>query len=74
MHAIRSTIGALQGTIEALKNQGMLRCAQVMEAELKKEQRKERELLRQEPAAAEAFMRLRKAEALEFQQRQLIAA
>ena len=68
VHVIRSTIGALQGTIEALKSMGVLRSVHHIEAELKKEQRKERELLRQEPAVAETCMRLRKAEALEFQQ------
>ena len=66
VHVIRSTIGALQGTIEGLKNQGVLRGVQAMEAELKKEQRKERELLREEPAVAETLIRLRKAEALAF--------
>ena len=74
VHAIRSTIGALQGTIEGLKNQGVLRGVQAMEWELKKVKRRERALLREEPAVAETFVRLRKAEEAAFQERQLIAA
>ena len=40
----------------------MHRCVQVLEMELYKSQRSERELLRTEPAVAEAFLRQRRAE------------
>ena len=42
-----------------------------MEGELRKERRRERDLVRESPAVAETFMRLRKAETAEFQEKKL---
>ena len=71
--AVRCSIAALQGTIEPLRQQGLLRGVQALEAELQKQRRRERELVRENPAVAETFMRWRKAEALEFHEKQRIA-
>ena len=71
--AVRCSIAALQGTIEPLRQQGLLRGVQALEAELQKQRRRERELVRENPAVAETFIRWRKAEALEFQEKQRIA-
>ena len=46
VHVVRSTIAALEGTIETLTHQGMLRGVQRMEADLQKQRRRERELVR----------------------------
>ena len=74
MHMIRTTIAALQTTIDTLKMTGVLRGVQCIEAELRKEQRRERDLVRESPAVAETFLRLRRAEAQEFQEKKLFVA
>ena len=60
--------------LEGMKGSGLVAPVAALEMELKKAQRAERELLRTEPAVAETFLRLRKAEAHEFHQKQLLAA
>ena len=57
------TIAALEATIENLRSIGSLRAAQCVEAELNKEKRKKRALLKGSPAVAAAFLQRRKAEA-----------
>jgi hypothetical protein len=70
----RATIAALAGHVDALREIGHLRGVQKMEEELSKEKRKERLLIRDSPAVAESFLRLRKAEERDnMQRRQLVA-
>ena len=57
------TIAALECHIEGLRSLGSLRAAQCVEAELNKERRKQRALLKDSPAVAAAFLQRRKAEA-----------
>ena len=59
---MKATIAALELTIESLRGIGSVRGVQSIEEELKKERRKERELLQESPAVADAFLRLRRAE------------
>ena len=63
VHQVKSTIAALEATIESLRDIGSVRGVQSIEAELKKERRKERQLVKESPAVADAFLRLRRAEA-----------
>ena len=74
VHVIESTIASLEFTIESLKGMGMVRGVQCLEEEIHKQRRRERDLVRESPAVAEGFMRLRKAEAEEFLRRKRIAA
>ena len=62
VHQVKTTIAALTTTLESLKAIGSVRPAQVVEEELKKERRRERALVKDSPAVAEAFLRLRRAE------------
>ena len=74
LHIVRTTIGAIESSIESLKMSGVIRGAQCMEAELSKERRRERDLMHESPAVAETFLRLRRAEAQEFHDKQLLAS
>ena len=56
LHQLQATIGALEATIESLRSIGSVRGVQSIEAELSKERRKERQLLAESPAVAEAFL------------------
>jgi len=62
LHQLQATIGALEATIESLRSIGSVRGVQSIEAELNKERRKERQLLAESPAVADALLRLRRAE------------
>ena len=74
LHIVRTTIGAIESAIESLKMSGVIRGAQCVEAELSKERRRERDLMHESPAVAETFLRLRRAEAQEFHDKQLLAS
>ena len=69
-HASRASIAALSMSIEAMKGTGLVRVVQTLEHELHKEERRERELVRTQPAVAEAFLRFRRADQLKFQEEQ----
>jgi hypothetical protein len=56
------TMAALEETIDGLKAIGSVRAVQCIEQELQKERRKQRTLLKESPAVADAFLRLRRAE------------
>ena len=62
VHKVKSTIAALQGSLEGLRAIGCVRGVQVLESMLAKEQREVRELVNESPAVADAFLRLRRAE------------
>jgi hypothetical protein len=62
VHQVKATMAALQATIEGLKAVGAVRSVQCVELALQKEKRKERALVRESPAVADAFWRLRAAE------------
>ena len=62
VHQVQATIASLEATIETLRGIGQVRAVQCIEAELKKERRRERQLVTQSPAVADAFARLRRAE------------
>ena len=62
VHQVEITIAALQGTLDSLKAIGSVRAAQCVEQELQKERRKQRALVKESPAVAESFLRLRRAE------------
>ena len=74
LQMLRVSTSAIKMHLEAMKGSGLVTPVQALEMELKKSQRAERALLRTEPAVAESFFRLRKAEAEEFHQKQRIAA
>lgn len=71
LHQVRISVAALQSSLESLKGTGNVRGVQVLEGELRKDRRRERELVKESPAVAETFLRLRQAEAEEFQQKKL---
>jgi len=71
---VRTTIAALESTLESLRMTGAVRGVQCIEAEIHRERKRERGLVCESPAVAEAFLRFRRAEASEFQQKQLLAA
>ena len=62
LHAVKATIAALEGTIDALRSIGSVRSVQCIEVELAKERRKARRLVEENPAVADAFLQLRQAE------------
>ena len=59
---VEITIAALEATIESLRSIGCLRGVQSIEAELQKERRKQRQLIKATPAVADAFLQRRRAE------------
>ena len=62
VHQVKATIASLEATIESLRAIGSVRGVQCIETELRKERRKERQLVTESPAVADAFLRLRRAE------------
>jgi hypothetical protein len=62
VHQVKSTIASLEATIEGLRAIGSVRGVHSIELELHKERRKERQLVRESPTVADAFLRLRRAE------------
>ena len=72
MQQIRVVIGGLEATLEMLRATAGLRCVQAVEEDLRQWRRRERELMRETPAVADTFLRLRKAEAQEFQAKKLV--
>ena len=62
VHHARATISALESTIDGLRAIGNVRGVQVIGAELAKERRRARQLVKESPAVADAFLRLRRAE------------
>ena len=62
VHRVRITMAALQEHIDGLRAIGHVRGVQCIEAELSKEKRKERALIKDSPAVADAFSRIRRAE------------
>jgi len=61
VHNVRVTMAALQEHIEGLRAIGHVRGVQCLLAELAKERRKERGLVKDSPAVADAFLRVRRA-------------
>lgn len=59
---VKSTIDALQATIETLQKIGQVSVVQSAQLQLDKERRKMRKLSQESPAVAESFARLRQAE------------
>jgi hypothetical protein len=62
VHQTHGTIATLEASIDNLKATGAVRAIQGLERELQNQRRKERELIREAPAVADAFLRLRRAE------------
>jgi len=62
LHQAKSTIAALEISFQSLRAIGSVRGAQAIEMELRKERKRARELLKGDPAVADAFARLRRAE------------
>jgi len=62
VHQVQTSIAGYQATIENLSAMGSVRGVQLMESELKREKRKERQLIAATPAVADSFLRLRAAE------------
>ena len=62
VHQVQATIASLEATIESIRGIGSVRAVQCREAELKKERRRERQLVTQSPTVADALARLRRAE------------
>ena len=63
VHHARATIASLESVLEGLRAIGSVRGAHGIEQELLKERRRERQIVGESPAVADAFCRLRKAEA-----------
>jgi len=74
VHVVHATQATLATVIDMLKSAGSVRSVQVVEAELQKEVRKERGIVRAHPAVAEAFARLRAAEAQSDLERSRVVA
>ena len=62
MHQSQITIAVLEANLDSLRASGSLRAAQCIEFELQKEMRKRRQLVKESPAVAETFLRLRAAQ------------
>ena len=73
VHHVKATIAGLEATIEGLRDIGSVRGVQCIEAELAKERRKARQLVKDSPAVADAFSRLRRAEEQEKYKNERIA-
>ena len=62
VHKAKATMAALEGTIEGLRAIGSVSGVHKIEVELGKVRRRQRRLVKESPAVADAFMRLRRAE------------
>ena len=62
VHHANATMAALQSAIDSLRAIGQVRGVQCIEAEMTKERRKVRLLVKDSPAVSDAFLRLRRAE------------
>jgi hypothetical protein len=62
VHQAKATIAALEAHLEGLRAIGSVKAVQCIEAELTKERRKVRAFVKESPAVADAFLRLRRAE------------
>jgi len=62
VHQVQITMAALQASLSSLIAIGALRAAQVVEQELGKEKRKQRAIIKESPAVADAFLQLNRAE------------
>ena len=62
VHRIQATMAALEGHIEGLRALGSVRGAQHIELELAHQRRVLRDVIKEHPAVADAFSRLRRAE------------
>ena len=62
VHEAEATLASLEAMLDSLKAMGQLRAIHCIEAEIHKVRRKQRQLVKEEPAVAEAFSRLRRAE------------
>ena len=71
---VEITMAALEATIESLRSIGCLRGVQSIEAELQKERRKQRQLIKATPAVADAFLQRRRAEDQDTLTRKRLAA
>ena len=69
VYQVRSTIAALELTIEALTAVGSVKAVHSVEAEIQKQRRIIRELVSHASAVAETFLQLRRAEEQEFQEK-----
>ena len=65
LYKVKGTMATLEATIGSLRAIGQVKGVQFMEAQLAKEQRKVRALVKESPAVADAFSRLRRAEVQE---------
>ena len=74
VHQVKTTIAVLEATIESLQAIGSVRGVQSIETELHKERRKERQLVQESPVVADAFLRLRRAEAQDALMKKRLAA
>ena len=70
---IRVTIAALEAALGSLKATGTLKGVHALEADLQQWRRRERELLKTCPAVAETFLRMRRAEAEEYETKKELA-
>ena len=73
VHRVKATMAALEATLEGLRAIGSVRSVQCIQQELAKERRKARLLVKDSPAVADAFLRLRRAETQERLMSQRIA-
>ena len=62
IHKVQATIVALEGQLDGMRVIGQVRGVQIIQTELSKQKRKVRELVKESPAVADAFQRLRRAE------------
>lgn len=74
VHQLHTSIAVLESMIDNLKGIGQVSSVQHLEAQLRKEKRQEREIIRVAPAVAESFGRLRAAESQEDFKRCRLAA
>ena len=65
VHKVQATMAALEAHIEGLRIVGSVRGVASLQRELNKERRKARALIKESPAVADAFQRLRTAEDME---------
>ena len=71
---VEMTIAGLESTIESLRAIGSVSGVQSIELELKKERRRKRQLVKESPAVAEAFLQRRRAEEQNTLARKRLAA
>ena len=73
IHKLKGTMATLEATIAGLRAIGSVRGVQCIELELAKARRQARQLAKEQPAVADAFFRLRRAEDQERLQQMRIA-